>query len=114
MQLFVFCILEEIEKREKILVEELNLIEVQIGLGKHSQNFDGSVSLNTVIPSRTLEEGEENRDPNPEHSIETTIDNNPATSAMQSIISETFDENHDMEKKDEVKLDQVQQDENND
>lgn len=108
-----FYILEEIEKREKTLIEELNLIEVQIGLGKHSQNFDGSTPLNTVAPPRSLEEGEENRDPNPEHSIEVTIDNNTAVSTMQSIISETFDENHDMEKKDEVQLDQVQQDENN-
>ncbi|EFN77246.1 pinin [Harpegnathos saltator] len=104
---------EEIEKREKILIEQLNLIEAQIGLGKHSQNFDGSASLNTVVPSRSLEDGEENRDPNPEHSIEATTDNNAAVSTIQSIISETFDDDQDMEKKDEVQLDQVQQDKKN-
>lgn len=113
MQSSVFYIPEEIDKREKALIEELNLIEVQVGLGKHSQNFDGSASLNTIVPPRSLEDGEENRDPNPEHSIEATIDNNAAVSTIQSIISETFDEDHDIEKKDEVQLDQVQQDENN-
>lgn len=112
--LSAFYISEEIEKREKALIEELSLIEVQIGLGKHSQNFDGSVSVNTIAPSRSLEDGEENRDPNPEHSIdEATIDNNTAVSTMQSIISETFDDDHEMEKKDEVQFNQVQQDENN-
>lgn len=104
---------EEIDKREKALIEELGLIEVQVGLDKHSQNFDGSAPLNTVAPTRSLEDGEENRDPNPEHSIEATIDNNAAVSTMQSIISETFNEDPDIEKKDEVQLDQVQQDENN-
>lgn len=113
MQYFAFYIAEEIDKREKALIEELSLIEVQVGLGKHSQNFDGSASLNTVAPPRSLEDGEENRDPNPEHNIEATIDNDAAVSTMQSIISETFNEDHDIEKKDEVQLDQIQQDENN-
>lgn len=100
---------EEIERREKALVEELNLIEMQVGLSKNSQNFEASTSLHIVETSRSIEEGEENRDPNPEH-IEAAIDN-PDVS-MQSIINENFDDN-DMEKKEEIQLNQVQPDENN-
>ncbi|KAL6267028.1 hypothetical protein P5V15_000105 [Pogonomyrmex californicus] len=104
---------EEIERREKALVEELNLIEVQIGLNKHSQNnFEESASLHTVEAPRSIEEGEENRDPNPEHNIETTINDNTDIS-MQSIINENFDDEHTTEKKEEVQLDQVQPDANN-
>ncbi|XP_011635389.1 pinin, partial [Pogonomyrmex barbatus] len=104
---------EEIEKREKALVEELNLIEIQIGLNKHSQNnFEESASLHTVEAPRSIEEGEENRDPNPEHNIETTINDNTDIS-MQSIINENFDDEHTTEKKEEIQLDQVQPDANN-
>lgn len=102
---------EEIERREKAFIEELNLIEMQIGLGKNSQNFEASTSLHIIEAPRSIEEGEENRDPNPEHIEAPIIDN--ADVSMQVIISENFDDN-DMEKKEEVQLDQVQQDENND
>ncbi|XP_012217379.1 pinin [Linepithema humile] len=102
---------EEIEKREKALDEELNLIEVQVGLSKQSQNFEASTSLHTVEAPRSIEEGEENRDPNPEHNED--IINNDVDVSMQSIINETFDDNQDVEKKEEVELDQVQPDENN-
>jgi len=102
---------EEIERREKALVEELNLIEIQIGLGKHSQNFEASSSLHTVEAPRLIEEGEENRDPNPEHNIEAAIDDN-ADISVQSIINESFDNDH-VEKKEEVQLDQVQPSVNN-
>lgn len=114
IQLFIFHISEEIEKREKVLVEELNLIEMQIGMGKHSQNFEGSSTLNTEIAVRSIEEGEENRDPNPENSVEAEINDNADTS-MQSIINENFDNDHDhdAEKKEELHLDQIQPDENN-
>ncbi|XP_050463176.1 pinin [Cataglyphis hispanica] len=101
---------EEIERREKALIEELNLIEMQIGLGKNSQNFEASTSLHIVEASRSMEEGEENRDPNPEHIEAAIIDN--ADVSMQSIINENFNDN-DMEKKEEVQLNQVQPDENN-
>lgn len=101
---------EEIERREKTLIEELNVIEMQIGLGKNSQNFEASTSLHIVETSRSIEEGEENRDPNPEL-IETAIIDN-ADVSIQSIINENFDDN-DMEKKEEIQLNQVQSDENN-
>jgi len=111
---YIFCIVsEEIEKREKALVEELNLIEIQIGLSKHSQNFEASSSLHTVEAPRLLEEGEENRDPNPEHNIEATInDNNDnADISIESVINENCDDH--TEKKEEVQLDQIQHDVNN-
>lgn len=41
-------------------------IEGQIGLGKHQQNFDIPQLLVTVDEQRSMKEGEENRDPNPE------------------------------------------------
>lgn len=108
--LFFCYILEEIERREKALIEELNLIEMQIGLGKNSQNFEASTSLHIVETSRSIEEGEENRDPNPELIEAAIIDN--ADVSIQSIINENFDDN-DMEKKEEIQLNQVQSDENN-
>lgn len=103
---------EEIEKREKALVDELNLIEAQVGLGKHSQNLEGSAALNIVVAPRSIEDGEENRDPNPEHTVEAPISDN-ADVSMQSIINENFNNDHDVEKKEEIQLDQVQPDENN-
>ncbi|XP_071631832.1 pinin [Temnothorax longispinosus] len=103
---------EEIERREKALVEELNLIEVQIGLGKHSQNFEASSSLHTVEAAPLIQEGEENRDPNPEHNIETAINDN-ADISIQSIINENFDNDHTIEKKEEVQLEIVQPEVNN-
>ena len=105
---------EKIERRENTLIEELDLIEIQIGLGKHSQNFEASSSLHTVEAPRLIEEGEENRDPNPEHNIEAAINDN-ADISMQSIINENFDNDNDhtVEKKEDVQLDQVQPDVNN-
>jgi len=108
-----FCIIsEEIEKREKALVEELNLIEVQIG-SKHSQNFEASSSLHTIEAPRLIEEGEENRDPNPEHNIEVAISNSNVDISMQSLINENLDNDHTTKKKEEAQLDQVQSDVNN-
>lgn len=112
LYVYVSYISEEIERREKALVEELNLIEVQIGLGKHLQNFEGSSSLHTVEAPRLIEEGEENRDPNPEHDIEAAINDNVDIS-MQSIINENFDNDHTVEEKEEIQLDQIQSDVNN-
>ncbi|XP_036140207.1 pinin isoform X2 [Monomorium pharaonis] len=105
---------ENIERRQNTLIEELNLIEVQIGLSKQSQNFEASSSLHTVDAPRLIEKGEENRDPNPEHDIETSINDN-ADISMQSIINENFnnDNDHTIEKKEEVQLDQIQPDVNN-
>jgi len=94
------------------LVEELNLIEVQVGLSKHAQNFEGSTSLHAVEAPRSVEEGEENRDPNPELNIETSINDNVDIS-IQSVIHENSDNDHDIKVKEEVQLDQVQLDENN-
>lgn len=93
------------------MIEELSLIEVQTGLNKHSQNFEISSSLHTETP-RLIEKGEENRDPNPEHNIGTIINDN-ADISMQTIISENFNDDHTVEKKEEVQLDQVQSDVNN-
>lgn len=90
--------------------EELNLMEVQVGLSKQSQNFEASTSLHAV--EAPIEDGEENRDPNPEHN-EDEIINNDVDVSMQSIINETFDDNQDVEKKEELQLGQVQPDENN-
>lgn len=113
MYIFLSCIVsEEIERREKALMEELNLIEVQIGLGKHLQNFEASSSLHTVEAPRLIEEGEENRDPNPEHDIEPAINDN-ADISMQSIINENFDNDHTMEEKEEIQSNQIQPEVNN-
>lgn len=95
------------------MVEELNLIEVQVGLGKHSQTFEESAPLHTAEEApRSMEEGEENRDPNPELCIEAPVNDN-VDIPMQSIINENSDNDHDMKSKEEVQLDQVQLDENN-
>lgn len=108
-----YHITEEIERREKTLVDELNLIEVQVGLNKPTQNFEESASLHAVEAPRSVEEGEENRDPNPElniENIEIAINDNVDVS-MQSI-NENSDNDHDMKDKEEVQLDQLQLDEN--
>lgn len=108
----LFYITEEIERREKALIEELELIEVQVGLGKHQQNFDGSATLNTTaeVPQST-EEGEENRDPNPEKNLESE-NNEPADVSMKSDKDENYENTNDIEKKEEVKVDEAK-DENN-
>ncbi|XP_017892082.1 pinin isoform X2 [Ceratina calcarata] len=103
---------EEIERREKALVEELELIEVQVGLGKHQQNFDGSTTLSatTEVPQPT-EEGEENRDPNPEKNSEP--ESNETTDVpVKSEMDETLEGANDLEKKEEVQVDEAK-DENN-
>ena len=62
---FVFA--EEIEKREKALVEELEIIEGQVGLGKHQQNFDNPPFSVIEEEPQSMKEGEEeNQDPNPD------------------------------------------------
>ncbi|XP_017767404.1 PREDICTED: pinin [Eufriesea mexicana] len=103
---------EEIERREKALIEELELIEVQVGLAKHQQNFDGSVALNTTtdVPQST-EEGEENRDPNPEKNLESET-NEAVDVSVKSDKDENFENTNDIEKQEEVKVDEVK-DENN-
>ncbi|CAL7943085.1 unnamed protein product [Xylocopa violacea] len=103
---------EEIERREKILVEELELIEVQVGLGKHQQNFDGSATLNTAAEvQQSTEEGEENRDPNPEKSLEPET-NETVDVSMTSEKDENYENTNDVEKKEEVQVDEAK-DENN-
>lgn len=58
---------EEIERRERNLVEELEKIEGQIGFGKNQQTFEiPSLSVTVDDEQRSLKDGEENRDPNPE------------------------------------------------
>ncbi|KAF7398572.1 hypothetical protein HZH66_006469 [Vespula vulgaris] len=103
---------EEIERREKALLEELELIETQIGLGKQQQNFDGSTSLNAPEEvSQTVEEGEENRDPNPENNVETTkiedLDVSIKTEKDENVVENA------VEKNDEKQVDQIKKDENN-
>ncbi|XP_076662392.1 desmosome associated protein-like protein pinnin isoform X1 [Halictus rubicundus] len=104
---------EEIERREKALVEELELIEVQVGLGKHQQNFDGSTSLNAAAEvQQSAEEGEENRDPNPEKNSESEI-NETADVSVKSEKDENYDNNsNEVEKKEEVQVEEAK-DENN-
>lgn len=59
---------EEVERREKALADELELIESQVNYGKHQQQFDGiaAPSQTDEVPHAAVEEGEENRDPNPD------------------------------------------------
>ncbi|XP_076183790.1 desmosome associated protein-like protein pinnin [Ptiloglossa arizonensis] len=103
---------EEIERREKALVEELELIEVQVGLGKHQQNFDGSATLNvTAEVQQSVEEGEENRDPNPEKNSESET-NEAIDVTVKPEKEENCDKSKEVEKKEEVQVDEVK-DENN-
>lgn len=104
---------EEIERREKALVEELELIEVQVGLGKHQQNFDGAAALPTPaeVPQST-EEGEENRDPNPEKILE-SVQNETEDVSVNSEKDENFDNVIDGENTDKVQVDEAEKDENN-
>ncbi|CAK9832248.1 PNN [Anthophora retusa] len=103
---------EEIERREKALIEELELIEVQVGLGKHQQNFDGAAALNTTTEvQQSTEEGEENRDPNPEKTVETE-NNETVDVPVKSEKDENYDNTNDVEKKEEVQVDEAK-DENN-
>ncbi|XP_015190642.1 PREDICTED: pinin isoform X1 [Polistes dominula] len=103
---------EDIDRREKVLLEELELIETQIGLGKQQQNFDN----NTVLAapeevSQTVEEGEENRDPNPDNNVEPTkIDDIDVSIKMEK--DEDNVENA-VEKDDDKQVDQIKKDENN-
>ncbi|XP_020299862.1 pinin [Pseudomyrmex gracilis] len=104
---------DEIEKREKELDKELKLIEAQIGLGKLSQNFEVSGPLHTAeaVP-RSIEEGEENQDPNPENNTESAV-NDDTDVPMQPMKKENFDDDHKTEETEDVKFHQVQSDENN-
>ncbi|XP_015592532.1 pinin [Cephus cinctus] len=129
---------EEVERREKALVEELELIEVQVGLAKHQQN-DNNVVQNTQeeVP-RSVEEGEENRDPNPEVNIVENLkievalpptmlltpptespkiepeESVPITTdlAKEEEVQEKQEDHQEQEDKDDHE-DQVQEDENN-
>lgn len=104
---------EEIERREKALLEELELIETQIGLGKQQQHFDGNASINVPEEvSQTPEEGEENRDPNPDNNVETTkvddLDVSIKTEKDENVVEKVIETN------DEKQVDQIKKDENND
>ncbi|XP_029045565.1 pinin isoform X2 [Osmia bicornis bicornis] len=103
---------EEIERREKALVEELELIEVQVGLNKHQQSFDGSTTLNAPIEvQQSTEEGEENRDPNPEQNIEPEITETVAP-PVKFKKDENCDNTNDVEVKEETQVEEAK-DENN-
>ncbi|XP_053979126.1 pinin [Hylaeus anthracinus] len=104
---------EEIERREKALVEELELIEVQVGLGKHQQNFDGSASLNaTAEVQQSVEEGEENCDPNPEKNSESETNEEPENISVKPEKVENCDISKEVEKTEEVQVNEIK-DENN-
>ncbi|KAG7199296.1 hypothetical protein KM043_018151 [Ampulex compressa] len=104
---------DEIERREKALVEELELIEVQVGLAKHQQNFDGAAALTaTEETPQPVEEGEENRDPNPENTVE-PVKNESTDVPLKSETEEKVETVNDVEKKEEVQEDHVEKDENN-
>ncbi|XP_076247651.1 desmosome associated protein-like protein pinnin [Calliopsis andreniformis] len=102
---------EEIERREKALIEELELIEVQVGLGKHQQSFDGSTSINTTEVQQSTEEGGENRDPNPDNNMETE-NNDTADTSTKPEKNENYDNSTEAEQKEEVQVDEAK-DENN-
>ena len=103
---------EEIERREKALVEELELIEVQVGLNKHQQSFDGSTTLNAPIEvQQSTEEGEENRDPNPEQNIEPETTETVAP-PVKFEKDENCDNTNDVEVKEETQVEEAK-DENN-
>ncbi|XP_034189661.1 desmosome associated protein-like protein pinnin isoform X1 [Osmia lignaria lignaria] len=103
---------EEIERREKALVEELELIEVQVGLNKHQQSFDGSTTLNAPTEvQQSTEEGEENRDPNPEQNIEPEPTETVAP-PVKFEKDENYDNTNDVEVKEETQVEEAK-DENN-
>lgn len=81
-----FFIAEEIEKREKSLMNELEIIEAQINIGKQQNIIDDVTSIQNddvtmddddvehdaddddgVVTPMMMEIGEENRDPNPDN-----------------------------------------------
>lgn len=94
------------------MLDELELIEVQVGIGKLQQNFDGTTTLNTSAEvQQSTEEGEENRDPNPEQAPEPeTIET--VDVSVKSEKDENYDNSNDTEKKEEVQVDEAK-DENN-
>ncbi|XP_034952105.1 pinin [Chelonus insularis] len=57
----------EIERREKALIEELALIDSQMNVSKQQHNTDDKLEQNDMTEGQGMEEGEENRDPNPEN-----------------------------------------------
>ncbi|XP_066584263.1 pinin [Prorops nasuta] len=97
---------EEIERREKALLDELEVIEAQIGINKRQQNLDGNSSLNTSMETSQLPEGEENRDPNPENTS-TNSELADQTDAMEIAKEDTaehdnVDHNNETEKNETI------------
>lgn len=81
------------ERREKVLMEELEQIELQAGLGKQPSNETYTASSVREEPPTLMEEGEENRDPNHEvKSIKTDEVSLPiSTCETQEIIEPPID-----------------------
>lgn len=64
----------EVERREKALLEELEIIESQVNSNKPQQQTDELPNeQETTEEPQPMEEGVENRDPNPEPQVEQTL-----------------------------------------
>ncbi|XP_012280202.1 pinin [Orussus abietinus] len=107
---------DDIEKKEKALMEELEMIEIQMGYVRHQQNNDVTSTVDTIAETtESAAEGEENRDPNPEKNGEvTTNEANVANSQIVKVEPEQTaavkaDEVNDVEFSEE----QIREEENN-
>ncbi|KAG8035329.1 hypothetical protein G9C98_006775 [Cotesia typhae] len=72
----------EVERREKALAEEIEAIESQINANKQNDNLDKSESME-INEMQIMEDGEENRDPNPEVKEKVTEDTSPVAVKME-------------------------------
>uniref|UniRef100_A0A0C9S1Z0 PNN_1 protein n=1 Tax=Fopius arisanus TaxID=64838 RepID=A0A0C9S1Z0_9HYME len=92
---------EEIERREKAAIEELEIIESQVNNNKPQKQADDLPNQSQIAEtSQSMEEGVENCDPNPEHLAENPID--PVLSMtilprpQAAVTLEVNDENEEM------------------
>ncbi|XP_063972117.1 pinin [Diachasmimorpha longicaudata] len=66
---------EEVERREKVVMEELEIIEFQVNNNKPQHQVDDLPNQPQITEtSQPMEEGVENCDPNPEHLAEESAD----------------------------------------
>ncbi|XP_057340814.1 pinin [Microplitis mediator] len=90
----------EVERREKSLAEEIEAIESQINANKQNQSIDKSEGME-INEIQIMEDGEENRDPNPE--IKDKVNDNE--SSPVGIKSEfQVDTNEDNLKNDHIEV----------
>lgn len=94
-----FFFTAEVERREKSLAEEIEAIESQINANKQNQSIDKSEAME-INEIQIMEDGEENRDPNPE--INDKVNDND--SSPIGIKSEFQDTNEDNLKNDHIEV----------